>query len=312
MPRRIDKLRLLDTVGRKLQSEMTYDDIKGYLREFGVDVARPTSNVNSKWRFVKDLLVDEPLERVLDIAEDLDIPHGHARAGRVDVADTRFWLPGYFRLFLSHVSSFKAKTAQLQSALKPFGISAFVAHEDIEPTKEWQDEIERALFSMHALAAILTPGFHDSKWTDQEIGVALGRGLLVIPVRRALDPYGFIGKSQGLQASGKTVRDVADSIFKILAANAQTTGALAEAIVSLMLFSQDPDQALQWLTLLNRFERVPLTALHNLREGALQSAALASSESLLRGVNDLLQKYEFAPLVVPQKVASLPDDDIPF
>lgn len=312
MPRRIDKLRLIDTVGRKLQAEMTYDEIKSYLREFDVDVEKQTSGLNSKWRFVKDLLNDEPLERVLDVAEDLEIPHGHARAGRIDITDTRFWLPGYFRLFLSHVSSFKAKTSQLQSALKPFGISAFVAHEDIEPTKEWQDEIERALFSMQALAAILTPGFHESRWTDQEMGVAIGRGLLVVPIRRGLDPYGFIGKSQGLQAAGKTVGQVAEALYVVLAANAQTTGALADAIVSLMLFSHAQGQAKHWLGLLARFERIPLTALHKLREGALQSEALATSESLLKEVNDLLGRYDFAPLIVPQKVATLPDDDIPF
>jgi hypothetical protein len=312
MARRIDKLRLIDTVGRKLQAEMTYDEIKSYLRDFGVDVERQTSGVNSKWRFVKDLLGDEPLDRVLDVAEDLEIPHGHARGGRVDVVDTRFWLPGYFRLFLSHVSGFKAKTAQLQSALKPFGVSAFVAHEDIEPTKEWQDEIERALFSMQALAAILTPGFHESRWTDQEMGVAIGRGLLVVPIRRGLDPYGFIGKSQGLQAGGKTVGQVAEAIFTVLAMNALTTGAMADAIVSLMLFSQAQDQAKHWLYLLSKFEQVPLTALHKLREGALQSEVLATSEALLQEVNDLLGKYDFGPLVVPQKVTPLQDDDIPF
>jgi len=43
---------------------------------------------------------------------------------------------------------------RLQSSLRRFGISAFVAHVDIDPTKEWQDEIEAALFSMDALAAI--------------------------------------------------------------------------------------------------------------------------------------------------------------
>jgi hypothetical protein len=312
MPRRIDKLRLLNTIGRQLQSEMTYEEIKSYMRDFGVNVDRPTSGVNSKWRFVKDLLADETLDRILDIAEDLEIPHGHVRGSRLDVADTRFWLSGYFRLFLSHVSNFKEKTAQLQSALKLFGISAFVAHEDIEPTKEWQDEIERALFSMHALAAVLTPGFHESRWTDQEVGVALGRNLLVISVRRGLDPYGLIGKSQGLQAGGKTVGQVAEALFLVLAANVQTNGSMAGAIVSLMLFAQDFVQAGHWLSLLTRFERIPLTALHRLREGALQSSAVATSDALLREVNSLLKKYDLDLLVLPQKVASLSDDDIPF
>ena len=40
----------------------------------------------------------------------------------------------------------KKETAELKEKLKLFGISGFVAHEDIHPTKEWQDEIENALF----------------------------------------------------------------------------------------------------------------------------------------------------------------------
>ena len=52
---------------------------------------------------------------------------------------------------------------------------------------------------MDALAAILTPGFNESKWTDQEVGVAVGRGSLIIPIRKGMNPYGFIGKYQGMQ-----------------------------------------------------------------------------------------------------------------
>ena len=71
-------------------------------------------------------------------------------------------------------------------------------HEDIEPTQDWQKEIERALFSMDALVALLSPDFHDSNSTDQEVGVAMGQGVPLIAVRLGLDPYGLMGKGQGL------------------------------------------------------------------------------------------------------------------
>ncbi len=79
-----------------------------------------------------------------------------------------------------------------------FGISAFVAHADIQPTKEWQEEIENALASMDAFVALLTEGFHESDWTDQEVGYALGRSVPLIAVKLGKDPYGFIGKFQAL------------------------------------------------------------------------------------------------------------------
>jgi hypothetical protein len=132
---------------------------------------------------------------------------------------------------VSHLSSFKKTAAALQSALRKFGISAFVAHVDIEPTREWHDEIEAGLFSMDALAAILMPGFKESNWTDQEVGVAVGRGVLVVPIIRGLDPYGFIGKYQGFQAHGKTVVQVARAVFDILVSSPKTRGRALTCLV---------------------------------------------------------------------------------
>src|SRR5215470_6758753 len=55
------------------------------------------------------------------------------------------WTPNRFRLFLSHISGDKRFVTELKGALEVFAIDGFVAHEDIEPTKEWVKEIETAL-----------------------------------------------------------------------------------------------------------------------------------------------------------------------
>ena len=54
--------------------------------------------------------------------------------------------------------------------------------------------------AMDAFAALMTEGFHDSDWTDQEVGFALARGVPVIAVKLGRDPYGFLGKFQALRA----------------------------------------------------------------------------------------------------------------
>jgi hypothetical protein len=126
---------------------------------------------------------------------------GAVLQGRVvsEPAQARIWEPNKFRVFLSHKSSVKVNTAALKDSLALFGISCFVAHEDIHPTKEWMDEIESALFSMDALVALMTDDFHDSDWTDQEVGVAMGRSVPIISVKLGrLNPYGFIGRFQAL------------------------------------------------------------------------------------------------------------------
>jgi hypothetical protein len=113
----------------------------------------------------------------------------------------RIWKAEGFRLFLSHKSEVKDKVAALKDDLAIYGIVGFVAHEDIHPTKEWQAEIETALMSMDGFIALMTPDFHDSSWTDQEVGFAVSRGVPIIAARLGLDPYGFIGKFQGLPAT---------------------------------------------------------------------------------------------------------------
>jgi hypothetical protein len=98
----------------------------------------------------------------------------------------------------------KVETAKLKGDLELFGATAFVAHSDIHPTREWQDEIENALATADCLVALLTSDFHDSDWTDQEIGYAVARGMPIIPVKLGSDPYGFIGKYQAVSCTWAT------------------------------------------------------------------------------------------------------------
>lgn len=128
-------------------------------------------------------------------------------------AASRVWGNEGYRVFLSHKNEVKKETAELKERLKLFGIAGFVAHEDIHPTKEWRDEIENALFSMDAFVSLMTEGFHDSDWTDQEVGVAFGLGVPIITVKLGKDPYGFIEKFQALSCLWDTA---AKEIVKIL------------------------------------------------------------------------------------------------
>lgn len=144
-----------------------------------------------------------------------------------------FWQDGSLRLFLSHVSAFKAEASALNRRLAAYGVSTFIAHEDIEPTKEWVDEIRLALATCDALACLLTPGFNESKWTDQEVGFAVGRGTLVVPIRLGVDPYGFIARYQGYPGVGKTPEQLAEGVVEILGKHPSTRARMADALVTL-------------------------------------------------------------------------------
>lgn len=147
----------------------------------------------------------------------------------------RIWGDEGFRVFLSHKNEVKKETAELKERLKVFGVSGFVAHADILPTKEWQNEIENALFSMDAFVALMTDGFHDSVWTDQEVGCAFGRGVPIISVKLGLDPYGFIGKFQALSCDWDTA-DV--EIVKLLVKDDRMLNAYIKAVQSCVSYDQ--------------------------------------------------------------------------
>jgi len=291
---------------------MTYSDIDVYLAGFGIDCKGKSPSVNSKWVYTKEMLADAPSDLVVRIADELGIEHPFQGPQGIDPSEGKFWAVGHFRLFLSHVSSFKVKTALLQKSLRRYGISAFVAHEDIEPTKEWLTEIEKALFTMDALVAILTPDFKESKWTDHEVGIAIGRGLLVIPIRKGIDPYGFISKFQGVQGNGKNIGEVANILFEILSHNPKTRDRMIASLVDLLLFSGNPNEAHSKLSLLSRIESIPAKHLEKLKNNFVNSPKLVVSSELVAQLNSLLSVYGIEAIVAQQPVAADDQPELPF
>lgn len=174
---------------------------------------------------------NNPIEEVRITPVSSRSPLLGTRMAPSDLEVRRLWPDGRFRLFLSHLSADKVAVSNLKTELEFFGVTAFVAHEDIEPTKEWRDEIELGLKSMHALAALITPEFHGSNWTDQEIGWAMGRNVLVIPIRLGKDPYGFAGKYQGVSGSLDQPLPLARAIVNTLLTNTQTHSEMRRAVV---------------------------------------------------------------------------------
>lgn len=220
-----EKLTLIDKIGRELQGRYTFDEINAFITEFGIVI--PDGSYTSKWTYAKDALRGVPTETLLKIAEELDLsPPSNARS----LVLPRNWIGTQaFRLFISHISADRDKAMRLRTCLQRYGISGFVAHEDIHPTLEWQEEIERALCTMDAFIAIHTRGFSKSVWTQQEVGFALGRGIKVISFKMGEDPTGFIQRRQALARKQRSAEEIAMEIDKLLAADERTATRLSEA-----------------------------------------------------------------------------------
>ncbi len=163
---------------------------------------------------------------------------GHSRPGDEPWEDDRF------RLFLTHVATQKLAAHSLKSYLRFYGVDAFVAHDDIQPGKEWRLVVESALHSCDALAGLLHQGFRESDWCDQEVGIALGRGVAVVPVQFDLLPYGFFGSVQAVtNAASQQPKTLAMNLVKVLLKDKRTSEKLTAAIVDELAHATSFDQA---------------------------------------------------------------------
>jgi hypothetical protein len=219
------------------------------------------------------------------------------------LAEASFWTPNRFRLFVSHCSSNKEQATKFQVALSEYAISAFVAHEDIEPTKEWQEEIERALSTMEALAALLTPDFPQSRWCDQEVGIALGQQRLIIPVRLGIDPYGFIGKNQGIRGSGKTESTLANEIFNILINHASTRLSMANAAITYFSESISFARAKSNAALLERLPTISSENAKRIAHASKTNSQIAEAFGVPGKIRSLLNKHGHQNVSIHQEVS---------
>lgn len=306
----LQKIELLEEIGSELQSRMTFSDIDIYFKGHGVPTQNNYPN-NSKRSYAKDMLANVDENKLFIIASELGI-FEESNTTEIKDIEVSFWLPGYFKLFLSHLASFKVQTSHLQSALRKFAISSFVAHEDIEPTREWQNEIEAALKTMDALVAILMPGFPESKWCDQEVGVAVGRDVLIIPVRRGLDPYGFIGKYQGIQAQGKKTGEVAEAIFNTLVKSPKTRNRILLALSGSLSNAITVKDAIEKIEIFNSLTVVPAEILENLKQQITKNKRLVDSKEFLSNLNLMLEKFNVEKLITGNIEQETEWDDIPF
>lgn len=224
-----------------------------------------------------------------------------------------YWKVGYYKVFISHVSKYKESASNLKLMLEPYGISAFVAHEDIKPSKEWEVEIEKALFSMNALCAILTPDYNESSWCDQECGYALGRNVLTIPIEKGQLPYGMFGKIQAIKSEGKNAQQIAESVFDAIVDNDKSRADYTHTLMNLILNNKNEEQINQWISVLLRIGSIERADLEYLNSHISDVVILMSKENL-DAINGLFRTYNLSevgmkPVEVGTEVA---DDDLPF
>ncbi|MDJ0824943.1 MAG: toll/interleukin-1 receptor domain-containing protein [Rhodobacter sp.] len=227
-----ERLKVISELSAELQARYTYNEIDTYLSAFGIEPITDWQGPNSKRVYSAELLNGVADDRLSEIAEDLEVSISAAA-----LPLPRIWATGSeLRLFVSHIAKDKDKAIRLRDCLKPYGVTSFVAHEDIEPTVLWQTEIERALAHMHCFLSVHTVGFSESNWTQQEIGFAVARRVKIISLKMGETPTGFIGKEQALPRRRRTAEEISKEIIALLREDDRTCDLLPKG------FSGDLDE----------------------------------------------------------------------
>jgi hypothetical protein len=220
------------------------------------------------------------------------------------------WGPEPGRAFLSHVLENRTLVGEVRTRLPHFGISGFVAHADIDPSKQWRGVIKEALATCHVFVAFIDEAFHESQWCDQEVGWALSRDIPILPIRpREFDrgaerKDGFLEEHQDVFLDDAKSWSVpywaAEQVFNSLVTHARTREvgvmSLAEAFVN----SGSYDQTRRLWSLIERQALIEPPQLRRL-EYAVQTnrqvyeAVVPQKGEVTELVKELVQKFEPTP-----------------
>jgi hypothetical protein len=238
--------------------------------------------------YVLQMIEEAPDQSLIDLAQHVGFQFEEVSARRVEPP---FWRKGMLRLFVTHLAIHRDFASELQAELLDFGISCFVAHNDIEPTQEWQAQIETALATCDALIALLHDDFHLSNWTDQEIGFAMGRGVPAFSVRFGQDPYGFIGRFQAFNGNGKTSATLARELFDAYRTDKQTQRRMSEILVALFEGSESFAEAKSRVGYLENLDQWEPSFSTRIRSAVKTNSQVSGSWGVPERVATLIKKW---------------------
>jgi len=192
-------------------------------------------------------------------------------------------------VFLSYSHKDRDIAGKIKEQLERFGFEVFLAHEDIEPLREWQDEIISKLKNCDILIPIVSMNFRESYWTDQETGFALARSILIIPLRIDLAPYGFIGKLQALKIDDR-IPDSCEKIIEIFK-KSPLYEPFIDTYIRAFINSEDFYKANEMADLLKDCERFNVKQVNEIIKGYINNSQVRGGFRAGPFVNRIFEEY---------------------
>jgi hypothetical protein len=150
---------------------------------------------------------------------------GGPQIGKTDLFDRYYQAPipilegKRIEIFFSYANEDKLLAGKIASLLNKREIDVFLAHEDIEISKIWRNEILKHLKNDNFLLALLTPNCEKSVWANQEAGYMIGKGGKNIPLivgETDVKKFGFLESFQGIPFEEENLEDCVNKIVSII------------------------------------------------------------------------------------------------
>src|SRR3989344_9124222 len=120
------------------------------------------------------------------------------------------------RIFVSYSSNDRKVVGEIKNSIERFGLSVFLAHEDIIPSSDWQIEIIKNLKGCDIFLPFLTNNFISSDWTDQESGMAVALDKFILPINVETVPYGFINRWHAFKFDISNLENSCLGVIKVI------------------------------------------------------------------------------------------------
>jgi hypothetical protein len=159
-------------------------------------------------------------------------------------------------VFISYSSADKSIAGCLKDLMEKFEMSAFLAHEDITPSRNWEKEIIKNLKKCQVFLPILSSSYIRSDWTAQETGFALALNKLVVPLKIDSDtnPYELIRHLQVLNLDSEDMKSSCAKIMIAINDNPSLKKSLINCLLSALEKANSFDSAEPVIEALNRLE----------------------------------------------------------
>lgn len=321
--KRGERIRLIKEAAESL-NERQWHEIQLTLREFGLRTYEPGWNDDvDQLTYCTDQIAEASDDTLLDLHEYL--LGEDAAPGPQQITD-RPWGSNPVAVFISHRHEDAPFVSTVRDILgSRYGIDAFVAHNDINPSKKWRDTIRAGLASCHFMVAVLHEKFHESQWCDQEVGWAMGRGVPVMPVRRQshVGPRfdGFMEEHQDLVIGPATQYGtgewwLAERIFEAVLYEPKTRSIGIKSLVEAFVHSFNYDNTRKLWVHIEKVDHFDSEQLRRL-EYALQTnrqvyECNVDGQGLPDLVKALVEKFEPPPPPDPWSTPGANSDEPPF